>query len=130
MEEVRFPAGNVIFAVRELHTRQGDGVSVDILADAVDQEVSIIRLDWFPKTPHYHYNPKPGRNPEMPLDPALIGDSMDWFLERIPDRLPAMVNSAGHPDVAKAIDRSALTRVLPEVKNAAQQARRECGAQE
>ncbi|MFT5539658.1 MAG: hypothetical protein ACI82H_001181 [Alphaproteobacteria bacterium] len=130
MEEVKFAAGNITFAVRELHTRQGDGVSVDILAGEADLEVSIIRLDWFPNSPHYHYNPKRGRNPEMPLDPALIGDSMDWFLERIPDRLPAMVQSAGHPDVAKAIDPGELTRAMPDVKKAAKIARQECGAQE
>ena len=58
MEETRFAAGNITFAVRELHTRLGDGVSVDILAGKSDQEVSVIRLDWFPDCPHYHYNPK------------------------------------------------------------------------
>lgn len=130
MEEVKFAAGNITFAVRELHTRQGDGVSVDILAGASGHEASVIRLDWFPNSPHYHYNPKRGQNPEMPLDPALIGDSMDWFLKRIPDRLADMVLSAGHPDVAKAIDPNELARAMPDVKSAAKKARQECGAQE
>ncbi len=126
MEETRFAAGNITFAVRELHTRLGDGVSVDILAGKSDQEVSVIRLDWFPDCPHYHYNPKTENNKEIPLDPALIGDSMDWFLERIPDRLPAMIHSAGYPDVARAIDSNELTRAIPDVKSAAKKARQEC----
>jgi hypothetical protein len=66
----------------------------------------------------------------MPLDPALIGDSMDWFLKRIPDRLADMVLRAGHPDVAKAIDPNELARAMPDVKSAAKKARQECGAQE
>lgn len=126
MEEARFAAGNVTFAVRELHTGRGDGVSVDILAGQSGEEVSVIRLDWFPDCPHYHYNPRTEANMEIPLDPALIGDSIDWFLERIPDRLADMVDSAGHPDVAKAIDSSELVRAMPGVKNAAAQARQDC----
>ena len=130
MEETRFVAGNVTIAVRELHTRLGDGVSVDVLAGRSDQEVSLLRLDWFPDCPHYHYNPRTEHNKEIPLDPALIGDSMDWFLERIPDRLADMIDSAGHPDVARAVDSNELTRAMPDVKSAAKTARRECGAQE
>jgi len=130
MEEKRFAAGNVTFAVRELHTRLGDGVSVDILTGQADEEVSLLRLDWFPDCPHYHYNPRTENNKEIPLDPALIGDSMDWFLERIPERLPDMALSAGHPDVAGAIDLDELSRVMPDVTSAAKTARRECGAVE
>ena len=130
MEEKRFTAGNITFAVRELHTRLGDGVSVDILTGQADGEVSLLRLDWFPDCPHYHYNPRTDRNKEMPLDPALVGDSMDWFLERIPERLPAMVLSAGHAEVAEAIDPDQVTRAMPDVASAAKTARRECGAVE
>jgi len=119
MEETRFAAGNITFAVRELHTRLGDGVSVDILAGHPEQEVSVIRLDWFPDCPHYHYNPRKENTKGIPLDPALIGDSMDWFLERIPDRLQDMIHSAGHPDVAGAIDSNELARAMPDVKSAA-----------
>lgn len=130
MEETRFAAGNVTFAVRELHTRLGDGVSVDILASQGENEVSVIRLDWFPDCPHYHYNPRTDHNKEIPLDSALVGDSMDWFLERIPERLSDMILSAGHPDVARAIDLSAVTHAMPDVKTAAKKARSECGAVE
>lgn len=130
MEEERFAAGNITFAVRELHTRRGDGVSVDILARLSDQELSVVRLDWFPDCPHYHYNPRTEENIEIPLDPALIGDSMDWFLDRIPERLSDMIDGAGHPDIAKAIDSGELTRAMPEVKAAADKARRECVLQD
>jgi hypothetical protein len=119
MEETRFAAGNVTFAVRELHTRLGDGISVDILAGQSEQKVSVIRLDWFPDCPHYHYNPRTENTKEIPLDPALIGDSLDWFLERIPDRLPNMMRSAGYPDVAKEIDTGEVTRAMPDVKRTA-----------
>jgi hypothetical protein len=119
MEEKRFMAGNLVFAVRELHTRLGDGVSVDILAKFTEQEASLLRLDWFPDCPHYHYNPRMENTREIPLDPALLGDPMDWFLERIPDRLPSMIESAGHPDVASAIDRGEISRVMPDVKRMA-----------
>jgi hypothetical protein len=130
MEETRFAAGNVTFAVRELHTGRGDGVSVDILAGEADKQVSVIRLDWFPDCPHYHYNPRTEKNQEIPLDPALVGDSIDWFLGRIPDRLADMVRSAGHPGVAGAIDPGEVARAMPGVKDAAARARRECGAVE
>ena len=119
MEETRFMAGNLVFAVRELHTRLGDGVSVDILANHAEQEASVIRFDWFPDCPHYHYNPRMENRREIPLDPALLGDSMDWFLERISDRLPFMIESAGHLDVAGAIDRGEVSRVMPDVKRTA-----------
>ncbi|MDX1485601.1 MAG: hypothetical protein R3229_14095 [Alphaproteobacteria bacterium] len=119
MEETRFEAGNLVLAVRELHTRLGDGVSVDFLARDGKTETSLLRFDWFPDCPHYHYNPRMETMREVPLDPALVGDSMDWFLDRIPDRLPAMIESAGHPAVARAIDRAAIARLMPEIKGTA-----------
>ena len=105
-------------------------MSVDILAGQADGKVSVIRLDWFPDCPHYHYNPRTEKDQEIPLDPALVGDSMDWFLERIPDRLPDMMESAGHPELAGAIDRDEVDRAMPQVRKAAATARRECGAVE
>jgi hypothetical protein len=57
---------------------------------------------------------------EVALDPALIGDSMDWFLDQIPARLPFMIESAGHSDVARGIDSGEVSRVMPEVKRTAQ----------
>ena len=119
MEETRYGAGNLIFAVRELHTRLGDGVSVDILTNGPGEEVSLLRFDWFPETPHYHYNPRKENTREVQLDPALVGDSMEWFLDRMPDRLSSMIESAGHAEVASAMDRDALARVMPEVKRTA-----------
>ena len=119
MEETRFTAGNLVFAVRELHTRLGDGVSVDFLARQGEQDTSVLRFDWFPDCPHYHYNPRMENTREIPLDPALLGDAMDWFLEQIPGRLPFMIESAGHPDVAGAIDGGEVSRVMPDVKRTA-----------
>jgi hypothetical protein len=128
MEEKKFAAGNLTFAVRELHTGRGDGISVDILANQ-DGDVSLIRLDWFPDCPHYHYNPRTEKNLEIPLDPALISDSIGWFLDQLPDRLSSMILSAGHPHVAEAVDSDEVVRVLSAVKDAAAQARQDCGAE-
>jgi hypothetical protein len=120
MEEQRFAAGNVAIIVSRLETQSNSGVSVDVLGTEMGRELSILRLDWSQERPHYHYNPGGGeKSKTVALDPALIEDSLDWFLERMPERLSSMVRSAGHPDVAKDIDPAQLARALPEVKRAA-----------
>jgi hypothetical protein len=117
--EQRFEAGNITFIVRELHTHRGDGLSVDILAKQPGEDVSVVRLDWFPDCPHYHYNPRTTQGKEIPLDPALIGDTMSFFLEKIPGSLSGMIHGAGFPEVAKAMNAGEVNRAMTQVTIAA-----------
>ena len=117
--EQRFEAGNIAIIVRELHTHRGDGLSVDILAKQPGEDVSVVRLDWFPDCPHYHYNPRTTHGKEIPLDPALIGDTMSFFLEKIPGSLSNMIQGAGFPEVAKAMNAGEVNRAMTQVTIAA-----------
>lgn len=119
MELRTFEAGNVTFVVKELHTRNGDGMSVGVRSHQSLGDVLIIRFDWFPDCPHYHYNPGQPQGREIPLDSALLGDTVDWFLDRLPDRLPAMIDRAGFPAIAQAVDTGAVRGVMAQVKRAA-----------
>ena len=124
MQETRITAGNITFIVKELRARAAAGggvigVSVGVVDRQGEQDTFVIRFDWSPDSPHYHYNPGKKNGREIPLDPALVGDSMEWFLGRMPERLASLVDNAGYPDLAKGISRSDVTRVMPDVTRAA-----------
>jgi hypothetical protein len=81
MSESRFPAGNVTFAVNEFRSRvrDRDGLTISLMIEEAGQKVCAVRFDWFPDRPHYHYNPETQGAQRVPVDPAMVGDSIGWF---------------------------------------------------
>ena len=78
------------------------GVCVHVLGDVSDDdEHELLRFDCFDHEPHYHYGPQK-RNQRLMLDKTTEGDSLDWTLQQIRERLPEMIDRAGYPELAEA----------------------------
>ena len=100
------------------------GVSIHVFAVRGDEAQEHLRFDCFEEDPHYHYVCWADRSNEMlHLDPAAEGDSVAWAIERLRTRLPQMLERAGAPDAARALDPDRLEAVLPRVIEAAYRAR-------
>jgi hypothetical protein len=100
------------------------GVALHVLGNADGERLEFLRFDCFDEDPHYHYiSWRDKTNDMIHLDPIADGDPLAWALERIRTRLPQMLERAGAPDVAAAVDAREIEAVLPRVAEAAWRAR-------
>ncbi len=111
----RIPAGNVEFLVETRESGDDGGPSIQVLATVEGREVQLLRFDCFRKGPHYHYDPD-GRNHHYDLDPLFIEDSLGWALTQLGERLGPLVERAGYPAVAQALDTPAVAAGLAQVE--------------
>jgi len=101
------------------------GVSIHVFGTQDGEEREFLRFDCFDEDPHYHYISWRDRSNEMlHMDPAATGDPIEFALECIERRLPALLVRAGAPDVASRVDVEQLRRDLPEVRSEAMRLRR------
>ena len=122
---------DAVAAAAELEAASGDergqtaelndrGVSIHVFGRQDGEEREFLRFDCFVEDPHYHYVSWRDRSNEMlHMDPAAMGDPVEFALECIGRRLPELLERAGAADVAKALSREAVTRVLPEIRREA-----------
>jgi len=99
-----------------------EGVSIHVSGTADSHEY--LRFDVFDAEPHYHYN-HPGEpvvNNVVEFDAVAHGDMLDWALDCLRTRLPAMLHEAGGGDLVHAIDQSEVERALQEVEPRARSA--------
>ena len=89
------------------------GLCIEVHADVDGAPTELLRFDCFRRTPHYHYGPM-GRDERIMFDATADGDPLDWTLERFQrGRLRAMIERAGYPAVAAAVDEAAVAAALP-----------------
>ncbi len=103
--------GAIKFGIEYRDLLSDQGVCIHVLGDTDDDEHELLRFDCFDHEPHYHYGPQK-RNQRLMLDKTTEGDSLDWTIQQIRDRLPEMVDRAGYPelaDAARGMDLSADT---------------------
>ncbi len=102
----RIQAGNVEFQVemRQGRDNADGGPSIHVRANQGGEELMLLRFDCFEKRPHYHYAPG-GDNTSYDIDPTLVSDSLGWVVSQLRANLSAMVDRAGFPTVAGAVDR-------------------------
>jgi hypothetical protein len=123
-------AGNAAH-LSELEERSPDGgfsdegVSIHVCGDDGHEYV---RFDVFDDEPHYHYVHRPSAdgdivNNVIAYDVVAHGDMLEWALERLRTRLPAMLRAAGGDDVAARVDESRLGRAVDEAEALARRAR-------
>ena len=95
------------------------GLCIQIYADVDGTDTELLRIDCFAKAPHYHYGPE--QNDErLMLDVTAAGDPLSWILGRFEQgRLRPMIERAGYPDVAAALDQAAFQEALPEITSQA-----------
>jgi hypothetical protein len=99
-------------------------------AHAIDSGVSIhvfdgktgvehLRFDNLDSNKHYHYLRADGRHVVVWYDDVANGDLVTWALASLRDRAAAMLELAGAPELAAAIDPAVMMKSLAEVEAAA-----------
>jgi hypothetical protein len=151
--QVRFPAGSVEFGVEYRHLTDDivaanhadrpdlaavvaqarvDGGNEGIAID--DQGVSIhvfdaatglewLRFDCFAEDPHYHYITPGSHHVGVGIDEAANGDSLEWTLRAVAERLPEMLREAEASELADRVDQAAVDAVMGDVAAAARASR-------
>ncbi len=111
----RIDADNLAFLVATRDIGNDGGPSIEVHTQVGDKDVQLLRFDCFRVRPHYHYDPN-SMDEEHNLDTILIEDSLPWALTQLRHRLPQMVEHAGYPEVAGAIQNTTVTTGLDEVE--------------
>ena len=110
----KIDAGNVAFLVESREQGRDGGPTIQVCASVDGSDVQLLRFDCFRERPHYHYHPS-GENVQWRIDPTLVQDSLGWTLARLREDLGAMIIKAGFPEVAKALDASAVAGAADKV---------------
>lgn len=119
-EKVSVDVGGLRFEVVRRDVDDDGGTSIEVYADVEGDDTQVLRFDCFRQAPHYHMPPSvPG---QLELDPAEVGDGLDWALECTRERLPEMLEKAGYPGVASRVDAAALRAGWTRVRDAAHSA--------
>ena len=105
-------AGNIRFGLEFRQTANDRGMAVHVLSDVAGQEIELLAFDCFEKGPHYHYGP---RNQDVRIywDKTLVPDTLSWTLDQFKSgKLPDMIERAGYPTIAAAMDRELVAATL------------------
>jgi hypothetical protein len=112
-------AGNIRFGLELRAVGADGGMAIHVLADVAGQEIELLALDCFRVYPHYHYGPR-NRNQRVFWDKTLVPDPLAWCLDQFrAGKLPAMIERAGYPDIAAAVDLDLVASKLAEIENTA-----------
>ena len=86
-----------------------------------DRSVEYARYDCFERTPHYHYIfAERGHNIVWGYDPEINGPMLDWALNAIRHRLPAILRGADAGALADQIERDGWdVSILDRIETAA-----------
>jgi hypothetical protein len=105
-------AGNIRFGL-EFRELTGDrGMAIHVLSDVAGQEIELLAFDCFEGGPHYHYGP---RNQDVRIywDTTVVPDTLEWTLNQFKSgKLPGMIERAGYPTIAAALDRDLVATKL------------------
>ena len=102
------------------------GVSLHVFGEPSPggDRVEFLRFDCFDEDPHFHYvSYAKGTNEMVHIEPAAMGDPLEWAMDRIRTRLPQMLSRAGAEGLASRVDPAEVERALPRVAQAAYRAR-------
>ena len=117
--EELIPAGAVTFGLeyRVLHGGEEEGICIHVYGnDLPGDDKELLRLDCFKKEPHYHYrNATIKQNIRLMLDYTAEGDPLAWALDKIKNRLPAMLLRCQADDIARKVDQREIDAALPKI---------------
>ena len=119
--DVVVAAGGVEFALRYRDDVAGDaGLCIQVYGRVDGRDTELLRFDCFTRSPHYHYGPE-AENERLMLDATASGEPLQWTLERFERGcLKPMIERAGYPAIAAALDETVVASVLPCVISQAQ----------
>jgi hypothetical protein len=131
----RFTAGPLTIVVRHelwdgnIQDHADQGVSIAAAADIGGKETTLLRFNCLDIEKSYTYGPE---NPELDvagpemlggaaltsfyrMDPIADGNPIGWTIRTLATKLPKMLERAGYPAIAAAIDMAAVRDILPDV---------------
>jgi hypothetical protein len=146
LQRTRFAAGPLTFIVKHelwdgnIHDHADQGVSIAVAADVAGKETSLLRFNCFDQEKSYVYGPE---NPDLEIngpmmlegvarprngmgqlcrmDPTVDGNPIGWTVRTLEKKLPKMLERAGYPQIAAAIDLAEMRRILPELEACARE---------
>jgi hypothetical protein len=119
LESDKIEVGNIRFGLEYRHLPQinTEGMAIHVLADVAGRETEVLAFDCFENGPHYHYGP---RNQDIRLywDVTTSGETLRWTLDQFKEgKLRAMIERAGYPSVASALDEKLIQEKLPMIES-------------
>jgi len=116
LEGDKIEAGNIRFGLEYRNLRNDRGMAIHVLSDVAGQEVELLAFDCFENGPHYHYGP---RNQDVRIywDVTTSGETLRWTLDQFKaGKLRSMIERAGYPSIANALDVGLIQEKLPEIE--------------
>jgi hypothetical protein len=116
LEGDKLEVGNLRFGLEYRELANDRGMAVHVLSDVAGQEVELLAFDCFEKGPHYHYGP---RNEDVRIywDTTTSGETLRWTIDQFKaGNLRNMIERAGYPTIASAVDEKLLQERLPEIE--------------
>jgi hypothetical protein len=110
--DVVIEAGNIRFGLEFRELTADRGMAIHVLSDVGGQEIELLAFDCFEGGPHYHYGP---RNQDVRIywDKTIVPDTLEWTLGQFKGgKLPSMIERAGYPTIAAAMDRDLVATKL------------------
>jgi len=113
-----YEAGNIRFGLeyRLLPQINSEGMAIHVMSDVAGQNVELLAFDCFENGPHYHYGP---RNQDIRIywDTTTSGETLRWTLDQFKaGNLRKMIDRAGYPSIASALDENLIQSILPEIE--------------
>ena len=107
--------------------KNDEGICIHVYGnDIPGDDKELLRLDCFKYDPHYHYrNATIKQNERLLLDYTAEGSSVEWALDKIRNRLPAMLLRCGATETARNFDQRDVNAVLPKISAWAESKTRE-----
>jgi hypothetical protein len=113
-EKLELALGGLEFEVLRRDVGEDGGTSIEIFGEVAGERTQVLRFDCFRLDPHYHMPPAaPG---QLAIDPAKVGDPLEWALACTRERLPEMIRTAGYADLADKLDPAVLRAGAPRVR--------------
>ena len=113
LEGDKIEIGNLKFGLEYRHLGGDEGMAIHVLTDIVGQEVELLAFDCFQIAPHFHYGP---RNEDVRIywDVTTSGETLRWTLDQFKaGNLRSMIERAGYPSIANAVDETLFQQELP-----------------
>lgn len=113
-------AGNIRFGLEMRTVGKDGGPAIHVLGDVAGQEIELLAFDCFRVNPHYHYGPR-YKNERIFIDKTVVPDSLAWTLDLFKHgKLPTMLERAGYPTIAAALDEDLVAAKVCEVESTLQ----------
>jgi len=113
-------AGNIRFGLEMRTVGPDGGPAIHVLGDVAGQEIELLAFDCFRVNPHYHYGPR-YKNERIFIDQTVVPDPLGWALDLFKSgKLPTMLERAGYPTIAAALDEDLVADKVHEVETTLQ----------